>query len=258
MASPNDVLLKWPNCDVFTHYSFLSFHLPETQASLQPQPSASPFDTHKTSTFYARTFHDRHSMDWFKWKSEPETIDFPIKYGAFHGPGLNHRFSHGFPVNFPWNQSMTAMPLICSTHNDGASHRIADMIRPTHRRFGDSFGVRCSSLFYQVSLWVVYIHIYILHMYVYIIYIYVYIYVYIYMYIYIDIAVSHWQLKIQQLCLNVIARYSCSCASLSTMIIPAYTGSIASYNEQSTMVFLMIHMNFRVLVKTTCGCTSGF
>ena len=22
-------------------------------------------------------------MDWFKGKSEPETIDFPMKYGAF-------------------------------------------------------------------------------------------------------------------------------------------------------------------------------
>ena len=183
MASPNDVLLKWPNCDVFTHYSFLSFHLPETQASLQPQPSASPFDTHKTSTFYARTFHDRHSMDWFKWKSEPETIDFPIKYGAFHGPGLNHRFSHGFPVNFPWNQSMTAMPLICSTHNDGASHRRHDSAdSPEIRRF-----VRCQvfiALLSGVLVGSIYTYIYITYVCVYNIYMYIYVYIYRYVYIF--------------------------------------------------------------------------
>ena len=28
-------------------------------------------------------FYAQNSMDWFKGKSEPETIDFPIKYGAF-------------------------------------------------------------------------------------------------------------------------------------------------------------------------------
>ena len=33
------------------------------------------------------------SMDWFKGKSQPETMVFTIKYG-------------GFPVNFPLNQSI--------------------------------------------------------------------------------------------------------------------------------------------------------
>ena len=166
-----------------TDYSFLSFHLPETQASLQPQPSASPFDTHKTSTFYARTFHDRHSMDWFKGKI---------------GTG-NHRFSHGFPTKFSLKPIHDRHALYMLN-----AHRRS--IASTHRRFGDSFGVRCSSLFYQVSLWVVYIYVYI-YMCIYIciyicVYIYIYIciyiclYIYIHMYIYtyvytVYIAVSH-------------------------------------------------------------------
>jgi hypothetical protein len=36
------------------------------------------------------------AMDWLKGKSKPETIDFPIKHGVFHG----------FPAIFSLNQSI--------------------------------------------------------------------------------------------------------------------------------------------------------
>ena len=94
------------------------------------------------------------------------------------------------------------------------------------------------------------------------VYIYIYKYVYIYTYIYIHIYVYRYccrSLTVKDPA--AVPERHCQIfmqPSLSIMKIPAYTDSIASYNEQSTMVFLMIHMIFRVLVKTTCGCTSGF
>ena len=58
-----------------------------SQTSLRHQGAPGQFRTfpQKIPFFSVETAWKQldETMDWFKGKSEPETIDFPIKYGAF-------------------------------------------------------------------------------------------------------------------------------------------------------------------------------